>query len=292
MRSGTDSEKASDYEHIASAIRYLDKRFKEQPSLKDVASAVGLSEFHFQRLFRRWAGISPKRFVQYLTAEHARRVLACSRDVFKATYDSGLSGLGRLHDLCVNIYAATPAQVRDAGASLEIRFGFVTSPFGLCFIAVTDRGLAGLEFVDEGKKQDAMTKFRGRWKSARFVEAVDEVSRVASRVFSTGPRSDEMPFTVFVNGTNFQIRVWEALARVPPGCFVTYTDVATSIGNPAAVRAVGSAIAANPIGYLIPCHRIILKSGAFGEYRWGAVRKRALLGWEAGQIGANAEEHE
>lgn len=281
--------RSNDYERVAEAIRFLDAHFKEQPRLKDVASAVGLSEFHFQRLFRRWAGISPKRFLQYLTAEYARSVLLESQDVLAASFDSGLSGPGRLHDLLVNIYAATPAQVSKAGANLVIEYGFASTPFGACLVAQTDRGLCGLSFIDVGDREHTLGELQEQWPNASFVSNDKVAHQFVKRIFSAARRTSEKPITVHLKGTNFQIRVWEAMLRIPPGKLVTYSEVAQSIGEPRAVRAVGSAVGRNPIAYVIPCHRVLLKSGVIGNYRWGSDRKRAILGWEAARFRTAAE---
>jgi AraC family transcriptional regulator, regulatory protein of adaptative response / methylated-DNA-[protein]-cysteine methyltransferase len=271
----------NDYQRVAQAIEYLDETFRNQPSLKEIATAVGVSEFHFQRLFRRWAGISPKRFLQFVTAEYARSLLVGSRDMLDVTYGSGLSGPGRLHDLFVNIYAATPSQVRELGAGLVVRYGFAPTSFGECLAATTERGVCALSFVAERQRTEAFRQLARRWSRSTF-ERDDSVARaVAARIFSAAKRATAEPLTVFLQGTNFQIRVWEALLRVPPGKAVTYEGLAAGIGVPGAARAVGLAVGHNPVAYLIPCHRVLLKSGAFGGYRWGSTRKRAMLAWEA-----------
>jgi AraC family transcriptional regulator of adaptative response/methylated-DNA-[protein]-cysteine methyltransferase len=275
----------TDYERVAEAIEFLDRHFREQPTLKEVAAAVGLSEFHFQRVFRRWAGISPKRFLQFVTAEHARSLLASSRGVLDATYDVGLSGPARLHDLFVSVYAATPAQVREAGAGLVVRFGFAATPFGECLAASTERGICALSFTDAGGREGALEELRRRWSRASLVLDGAASREVAERIFSASGRAGDRPLTVFLHGTNFQIRVWEALLRIPAGGAATYRDVAAAVGSPRAARAVGAAIGCNPIAFVIPCHRVLRKSGAFGDYRWGSVRKRAILGWEASRAG-------
>lgn len=269
----------SDYEIVEQAIRYLEANFREQPELSDVARHVGLSEAHFQRLFRRWAGISPKRFLQYLTAQHARELLADSRSVLDVSYAVGLSGGGRLHDLMLNVVAATPGEVKSGGAGIAIRYGFHESPFGEAMIAVTDRGLCALAFVQNDDRDHLLDELRARWPAAEITESVAATQKYARMIF--GDSAGDI--TLFVKGTNFQIRVWEALLRVPSGRAVTYEDIAFSIGQPTAVRAVGAAVGQNPIAYLIPCHRVLRKSGVFGEYHWGSTRKKALLGWESAQ---------
>jgi AraC family transcriptional regulator, regulatory protein of adaptative response / methylated-DNA-[protein]-cysteine methyltransferase len=267
----------SDYEIVEAAIRYLEEHFREQPELSDVARHVGLSEAHFQRLFRRWAGISPKRFLQYLTAQHARELLTDSRSVLDVSYAVGLSGGGRLHDLMLNVVAATPGEVKSGGAGMQIKYGFHDSPFGESLIATTDRGLCALAFVQHDDRERLLDELRKRWPAAEIVESKTATTKFARIIF--GDSAGEI--TLFVKGTNFQIRVWEALLRVPAGRAVTYEDIAYNIGQPTAVRAVGAAVGQNPIAYLIPCHRVLRKSGVFGEYHWGSTRKKALLGWES-----------
>lgn len=267
----------SDYELVAAAIGYLEKNFREQPELGDVARYIGLSEAHFQRLFRRWAGISPKRFLQFLTAEHARRLLRDSRSVLDVSYEVGLSGGGRLHDLMLNVVAATPGEVKSGGQGLTINYGFHDSPFGESLVAVTERGLCGLAFVQGGNHTELLRELQARWPQAQLEEDLARTRAVARQIFGDSAGA----VTLFLKGTNFQIRVWEALLRVPAGHAVTYEDIAQSIGQPTAMRAVGAAIGQNPIAYLIPCHRVLRKSGVFGEYHWGASRKKALLAWES-----------
>lgn len=276
-----------DYTRIERAIRFLEAHAREQPDLDTVAAAAGLSPHHFQRLFRRWAGISPKRFVQFLTAGHARELLAHRRSALDAALATGLSGGGRLHDLMVNVYAATPGELRERGAGLAIRYGFAPTPFGECLIARTERGICHLAFVAEGRRaaQDELT---ARWPQARFARAADTAA-LARRLFAPNGRAGR-PLALHLHGTNFQIRVWEALVRIPAGAAVCYEDLAAAIGAPAATRAVASAVAANPVAVLIPCHRVIRKTGAFGDYHWGGTRKRALLAWEAAHTADEQEE--
>lgn len=274
----------SDYEIVEAAIRYLENNFRQQPELADVARHVGYSEAHFQRLFRRWAGISPKRFLQYLTAEHARQLLSDSRSVLDVSYDVGLSGAGRLHDLMLNFTAATPGEVKSGGLGLRIRYGFHDSPFGEAMLAVTDRGLCALAFVQDDNRAHAMRELRARWPNAHLEEDVAATLPAARIVFGGAPGQ----LTLFLKGTNFQIRVWEALLRVPAGHAVTYEDIAHNIGRPTAMRAVGAAVGQNPIAYLIPCHRVLRKSGVFGEYHWGSARKKALLAWESAHASVGA----
>ena len=267
----------SDYTVIESAIRYLEQHFRDQPELHDVARHVGLSEAHFQRLFRRWAGISPKRFLQFLTAEHARQLLRDSRSVLDVSYEVGLSGGGRLHDLMLNVVAATPGEVKNGGLGMQIDYGFHPSPFGESLLAVTQRGLCSLAFVQNDNREELLDELRARWPHAELIESAAQTQSAARAAF--GDSGGQV--TLFLKGTNFQIRVWEALLRVPAGRAVTYEDIAHTIGQPTAVRAVGAAVGQNPIAYLIPCHRVLRKSGVFGEYHWGSARKKALLAWES-----------
>jgi AraC family transcriptional regulator of adaptative response/methylated-DNA-[protein]-cysteine methyltransferase len=270
----------SDYQRIEQAIRYLSENFRQQPSLGQVAARVGLSEFHFQRLFRRWAGVSPKRFLQFLTAEYARGVLQASGSVLEAAWESGLSGGGRLHDLTVALHAATPGEIKSRGAGLTIRYGFHPSPFGEALIAATTRGICALAFL-QGSREDALESVRPPWKNAAFVPDQTATAVLAERLFSRREQQSGGDLVLHVQGTNFQIKVWQALLCLPPGSAATYGDIATAIGAPGAARAVGSAVGQNPVAWLIPCHRVIRKSGMLGGYRWGTVRKKAMLGWEA-----------
>ena len=275
----------TDYDVVAEAITYLEQNFRNQPELADVAKHVHLSEAHFQRLFRRWAGISPKRFLQFLTAEHARELLRASRSVLDVSYEVGLSGGGRLHDLMLNVIAATPGEVKSGGLGMDIRYGFHESPFGESLIATTDRGICNLAFTQDDNREHLVAEMRHRWPNATFIEDTGRTRAIARQIFGDSAGA----VTLFLKGTNFQIRVWEALLRVPSGRAVTYEDIAHSIGHPTAVRAVGAAVGQNPVAYLIPCHRVLRKSGVFGEYHWGATRKKALLAWETARF-AGVEE--
>jgi len=274
----------SDYERIERAIRYLEKNYQQQPGLKELARGAGLSEFHFQRLFRRWAGISPKRFVQFLTAGHVVRMLRESRTNLDAAYDAGLSGGGRLHDLLVNFHAVTPGELKRAGTGVTIQYGFHPSPFGECLIAVTARGICHLGFIPPEKHQAALTELAAAWPRARLEAAPRVTAPLARRLFTRG-NNLAYGIGLHARGTNFQIKVWEALLRIPPGRVASYEAIAQRIRAPRAVRAVANAVAHNPVAWLIPCHRVIRKSGALGGYRWGETRKKALLAWEAAQAG-------
>jgi AraC family transcriptional regulator of adaptative response/methylated-DNA-[protein]-cysteine methyltransferase len=279
----------SDYARIEKAIHYLEANFRTQPALADVAAQVHLSEYHFQRLFRRWAGISPKRFLQYLTAEFARRLLHESHTVLAASDAAGLSGTGRLHDLLVNLHAATPGEIKAQGANLHIQYGFHPSPFGECLLAVTGRGICGIEFVATDGRGAALAHLKRQWPAATWRQQPRATQPAAARLFAAARAAGDR-FDLYVRGSNFQVKVWEALLRIPSGSAVSYETIAARIAAPTATRAVASAIARNPVAFLIPCHRVIRKTGAFGEYRWGSARKKAMLGWEAAQRAAGKEE--
>lgn len=275
--------KAEDYSRIEKAILYLEENYQRQPELREVAQSVHLSEFHFHRLFRRWAGISPKRFIQFLTLEHAKKLLDGPHSVLDATYDSGLSSPGRLHDLFVNIEAMTPGEFKAKGAGLRISYGFHPSPFGECLLAATERGICGLGFVDAGGRGRTLRDFQARWPEAHWEENPRRTQPYIDRIFSGKNHNGNRPITLVLQGTNFQVKVWEALLKIPMGSVVPYEVLATKVCSPQAARAVGGALGKNPIAFLIPCHRVIRKAGGIGGYHWGAARKKAMLAWEAAQ---------
>jgi len=274
-----------DYARIEKAIRFLDAHYQDQPELDAVAREVGLSPYHFQRLFHRWAGVSPKRFLQFLTVDHARRLLDGNASVLDAALDAGLSGPSRLHDLFVAYDAVTPGEAKRKGAGLAIACGFHASPFGECLVGATARGLCWLGFVTAEGRRGALDRLRGRWPHATLAEDAGATAPLAARAFA--PRRGGPPLPVHLTGTNFQLKVWEALLRIPPGGVVAYEDVARAVGSPGAVRAVGSAVGRNPLAFLVPCHRVIRKTGPFDAYAWGRERKRAILGWEAARFGTS-----
>ncbi|HXW15410.1 MAG TPA: methylated-DNA--[protein]-cysteine S-methyltransferase [Terriglobia bacterium] len=279
--------KVEDYSRIERAILFLEENYHRQPELREVAQSANLSEFHFQRLFRRWAGISPKRFIQFLTLEHAKRLLGGSHSVLDATYDAGLSSPGRLHDLFVNIEAMTPGEFKTRGAGLRINYGFHPTPFGECLLSVTERGICGLGFIDAGGRAPLLRDFQARWPEAKWEENTQLTLPYIRRIFGGEKANGNLPITLVLQGTNFQIKVWEALLRIPMGSVVPYEDLATAVCSARAARAVGSAVAKNPIAFLIPCHRVIRKAGGIGGYHWGAARKRAMLAWEAARTQAS-----
>jgi len=272
---------ARDYTRVEKAIVFLESNHHHQPALNEIAASVGLSEFHFQRLFSRWVGISPKRFLQFLTKEYAKDLLKGPSNVLDTALDAGLSGTGRLHDLFVSCEAVTPGQYRGKGAGIEIAYGIHASPFGDCLLGITDRGICWLTFVRDRSKKDLLDELYRYWQNATLVSAPDRTGSLIDSIFTFATARQPAPLHLYVQGTNFQIKVWEALLKIPLGRAVTYQDIARHIGMPRAARAVGNAVGKNPIPYLIPCHRVIRKMGVFGYYGGGPARKKAMLGWEA-----------
>lgn len=279
---------ADDYRRIERAIGYIEAHADKQPSLAEVASHLGLSEYHFQRLFRRWAGLTPKDFLQYVTLGRAKRLLTQSRSLLDASLEVGLSGTGRLHDLFTTIEAMTPGEYKRGAAGVTIRWGRHATPFGEALFACTERGLCHLAFIDGQGPQDALDDLTSRWPAAGWIEDPDVTGRYADEVTVRMAGGAARPLALLLKGTPFQTRVWEALLTIPEGAAMTYGDLAARIGTPGASRAVGTALAANPIGYLIPCHRVIQATGAIGQYRWGAQRKQALLAVEGGRQAARS----
>lgn len=272
------TQSAEDYQRIEQAIQYLENHYREQPSLEDVAANIGLSEFHFQRLFTRWAGVSPKRFLQFLTKEGAKDLLSRSQNLLDTTHQVGLSSLGRLHDLFVTAEAVTPGEYKTRGEGVTIRYGLHASPYGKCLVAVTERGICHLGFVRKATSEgDAIDNLVADWKNAQMIEDHSSTFPFVDAIFDAAPGT---PLHVHLRGTNFQLKVWEALLQIPAGAVTTYEGLAQRIGQPNAPRAVGTAVGHNPIAVLIPCHRVIRKIGDFGNYRYGASRKKALLARE------------
>lgn len=274
------SEASVDYLLVEQAIQYLEQNFRQQPDLQAIADHVGLSEYHFQRLFTRWVGISPKKFVQFLTLNYAKELLAESRSLLETTYEAGLSSPGRLHDLFITHEAVTPGEYKRLGDGLDISYGFHATPFGRCLLGVTARGVCGLSFVDEGQQGQTLDALAANWPLAELARDDERTRPYIDQIFAT-TRTKPATLPLLLKGTNFQIQVWRALLRTASGTAVTYSDVAQLAGKPKAVRAVGTAVGRNPIAYLIPCHRVIRQTGSFGQYHWGATRKKAILGWEA-----------
>lgn len=270
---------SEDYLRIEQAIEYLEKNANSQPELSEIAGAMGLSEYHFQRMFSRWAGISPKRFLQFLTKESAKDLLVKSENLLDTTYGVGLSSLGRLHDLFVTTEAVTPGQYKSGGAGLTIRYGLHDTPFGKALLGTTERGICHLGFVGNSEG-DAIDRLYADWQQAQMIEDYDATATLVEPIFDLSQRNRK-PLHLHLRGTNFQLKVWEALLQIPPGAVISYQGLAEQAGRPRASRAVGTALGRNPIAVLIPCHRVIRKLGEFGNYRYGVVRKKALLGREA-----------
>ena len=282
------SHASADYNRVEKAIKFLENHFSSQPGLKDIAAHIGLSEYHFQRLFSRWVGISPKRFLQFLTKEYAKQLLENSVNLLDVTYEAGLTSPGRLHDLFVTCEAVTPGEFKNRGEGLTITYGFHASPFGECMLATTDRGICGFYFVKEGNRNHIFSELKYFWKNAELVEDPDASRTLVNQIFNPSFANDSVPLHLILNGTNFQIKVWEALIKIPFGTMVSYEDVAVQIGLPKATRAVGTAVGKNPISFIIPCHRVIRKNAEFGCYGGGPARKKAILGWEAAHVGFHA----
>jgi AraC family transcriptional regulator, regulatory protein of adaptative response / methylated-DNA-[protein]-cysteine methyltransferase len=271
----------TDYERIEKAIAYLKENFKEQPDLQEVASQVHLSSFHFQRIFREWAGVSPKKFLQFLSIEYAKGLLKQNLSIADVSFETGLSGTSRLHDLFIGIEGMTPGEFKSGGESLQIQYSFAETTFGDIIIASTGKGICYLAFVEEEKK--GIENLRKFFPKAGLVQKTDLMQQEALRFF-TGDWADLKKVKLHLKGTPFQLKVWQSLLQIPFGGMSTYASIAENIQNPKASRAVGTAIASNPIAYLIPCHRVIKSTGLTGDYHWGANRKSAILGWEAARI--------
>ena len=285
MNTKTDlRQSAEDYLRIEQAITYLENHYKDQPSLEEIAANIGLSEFHFQRVFTRWAGVSPKRFLQFLTKEGAKDLLNQSENLLDTTHQVGLSSLGRLHDLFVTTEAVTPGEYKSRGEGVTIRYGIHLTPFGKCLIGLTERGICHLGFV-QTSEGDAIDNLVSDWKEARMIEDYRATAALVEPIFDLRYNTRIKPLTLHLRGTNFQLKVWEALLAIPAGSVTTYEGIASRIGKPAATRAVGTAVGHNPIAVLIPCHRVIRKVGEFGNYRYGPLRKKALLAYEAALSG-------
>jgi AraC family transcriptional regulator of adaptative response/methylated-DNA-[protein]-cysteine methyltransferase len=271
----------NDYERVANVIRFLDRHHTDQPDLNQLAAAAGLSPFHFHRLFSTWAGVTPKDFLQCLTLEHVKRLLLDGSNVFDAALDAGLSGAGRLHDLCVMLEAASPGEMKNGGSGLQIDHGFAETPFGEALIAETTRGICHLSFVNGQGRNGARDLLASQWPNAKLHRSDARITELSAEIFTLGPEArSRRPLRAFVRGTSFQLRVWRALLRVPSGALTTYGRLADAIGQSQAARAVGSAVGANPIAFIIPCHRVIRETGALGNYHWDPIRKRAIVGWE------------
>lgn len=272
-----------DYERVERAIGYIVRHYKDKPSLEDVAAAIQVSPFHFQRLFSKWAGISPKKFIQFLSLDYAKASLrAPGTSVLDAAYDAGVSGAGRLHDLFMTIEGMTPGAFKQQGAGLDINYDFADSPFGTVMIASTRDGICHMAF--EADRDAGFDTLYRTFPEARFHQRQDQMQTHALSVFGRNQASPDGKIKLHLQGTPFQIKVWEALLKIPMGGLASYGEIARKIGQPAASRAVGTAIGHNPVAFLIPCHRVIRQNGAIGGYMWGAERKQAMIAWEGAQM--------
>jgi AraC family transcriptional regulator, regulatory protein of adaptative response / methylated-DNA-[protein]-cysteine methyltransferase len=272
------------YERIAEAIHYIKANFKSQPSLDEIAEMINLSPFHFQRMFTEWAGVSPKQFLQYISIAHAKEILKTKQaTLFDAAYETGLSSTGRLHDLFIKIEGMTPGEFKNGGENLDINYSFADTPFGNTIVASTIKGICYMAFTDT-HEEEAFEKLQLAFPRARFRQIVDIIQQNALCIF-TNDWSKLNQIKLHLKGTDFQIKVWEVLLKIPMGQLSTYGTIATDINNSKASRAVGTAVGSNPVAYIIPCHRVIQSSGVLGNYMWGPIRKAAMIGWEASRVG-------
>jgi AraC family transcriptional regulator of adaptative response/methylated-DNA-[protein]-cysteine methyltransferase len=272
-----------DYEAVRRAIAFISEHWRAQPTIEAMADAAHVTPDELHHLFRRWAGLTPKDFMQALTLDHAKRLLRDSVSVLDAAHDSGLSGPGRLHDLFVTHEAMSPGEWKKGGEGTRLAYGFHPSPFGTAVVIASPRGLAGLAFADDGGEAEALADMQRRWPLATYVHDQAGTAAIARRIFDSSQWSADQPLRVVLIGTDFEVRVWETLLRIPLGRATTYSDIASRLAAPKASRAVGAAVGKNPISFVVPCHRVLGKSGALTGYHWGLTRKRAMLGWEAGQ---------
>jgi AraC family transcriptional regulator of adaptative response/methylated-DNA-[protein]-cysteine methyltransferase len=280
------SSSAADYDIVRRAIAHIRGNWRTQPEIEQIAEAAGVTPTELHHLFRRWAGLTPKAFLQALTLDSARNLLRDSASVLDASYEVGLSGPGRLHDLFVTHEAMSPGEWKTGGEGLTVYYGFHPALFGTALVMATDRGLCGLAFADPGEEKAAVSDMRSRWPRATYVEDSARTAPLCARIFDKKLWREDRPLRVVLIGTDFEVRVWETLLRIPMGRATTYSDIARSIGKPKAPRAVGAAVGKNPISFVVPCHRVIGKSGELTGYHWGLTRKRAMLGWEAGAVAA------
>ncbi len=269
----------SDYQRIAQAIDFINANAKQQPSLEEIAGHLHLSPFHFQRLFSQWAGVTPKKYLQILTVDRAKQLLAQSKSLLDVSDSVGLSSSSRLHDHFVQLEAASPGEYKAGGADMEIQYSVADSPFGDVFIAVTPRGICKLSFLSNNIDQH-IVDLHGQWPNARLIKQISETTKIVEALFA-GEQNINEPLSLYVRGTNFQVNVWRALLQIEPGCINSYGQVATAVGRPKASRAVGTAIGSNPVGFFIPCHRVLQQNGKIGGYLWGETRKHAIHAWES-----------
>ena len=275
-------EAARDYERVRGTLDWLREHWREQPPLELLAERNGMSPAHLQRLFMRWAGLSPKAFVQALTIDHARKLLRASANMLETAYEVGLSGPGRLHDLFVTHEAMTPGSYKARGRGLTIRYGFHDCTFGRALLMRTEQGICGLAFADQGGEPEVLADMQGRWPAAEYVEDPAATGPAIARIFNPARWKAEHPLRIVFIGTDFETRVWQRLLKLPIGQATSYSDIAADLGKAGASRAVGSAVGRNPISFVVPCHRVLAKSGGLGGYHWGLTRKQAIIGWEAG----------
>jgi AraC family transcriptional regulator, regulatory protein of adaptative response / methylated-DNA-[protein]-cysteine methyltransferase len=282
---GSENATLRDYDSVRRAIGFISENWRNQPTIEAMADAASVTPDELHHLFRRWAGLTPKDFMQALTLDHAKGLLRNSASVLDAALDSGLSGPGRLHDLFVTHEAMSPGEWKNGGAGMTLRFGFHPSPFGTAIVIASGRGLAGLAFANPGEEQPALADMQRRWPRATYIEDTAGTAGLAQRIFDTKMWREDQPLRVVLIGTDFEVRVWETLLKIPMGRAVCYSDIANKIKNPKASRAVGAAVGRNPLSFVVPCHRALGKSGALTGYHWGITRKQAMVGWEAGQVG-------
>jgi AraC family transcriptional regulator of adaptative response/methylated-DNA-[protein]-cysteine methyltransferase len=282
---GSENATLRDYDSVRRAIAFISEHWRAQPTIEAMADAASVTPDELHQLFRRWAGLTPKAFMQALTLDHAKGLLRDSASVLDAALDSGLSGPGRLHDLFVTHEAMSPGEWKNGGAGMTLRFGFHPSPFGTAVVIASGRGLAGLAFADHGEEQSALADMQRRWPRATYLEDRAGTAALAQRIFDTKLWRADQPLRVVLIGTDFEVRVWETLLKIPMGRAVCYSDIATKIKSPKASRAVGAAVGKNPVSFVVPCHRALGKGGALTGYHWGITRKQAMLGWEAGKVG-------
>jgi AraC family transcriptional regulator, regulatory protein of adaptative response / methylated-DNA-[protein]-cysteine methyltransferase len=276
-----------DYDSVRRAIAFISEHWRTQPTIEAIADSAAVTPDELHHLFRRWAGLTPKAFMQALTLDHAKALLRDSASVLDAALDSGLSGPGRLHDLFVTHEAMSPGEWKHGGSGMMLRYGFHPSPFGTAIVMATSRGLAGLAFADPGEEQAALADMKGRWPNATYVEDYLSTAPLAQRIFVPKLWRSDQPLRVVLIGTDFEVRVWETLLKIPMGKAVSYSDIANKISAPKASRAVGAAVGKNPVSFVVPCHRALGKDGKLTGYHWGITRKQAMLGWEAGQVSAS-----
>jgi AraC family transcriptional regulator of adaptative response/methylated-DNA-[protein]-cysteine methyltransferase len=275
-------DKSTNYYRIEKAIRYIEENFKRQPDLDEIAAEVNLSPFHFQCLFVDWVGLTPKKFLQFLTMNYLKTQIHSSRNVIEAADSAGLSSQSRVYDLFINVEGMSPQQFKTAGLGMEIFYGYHATPFGMCFIAIAERGICELHFVDKDLQRTEYRQFQQKWCLAKLTHQPDYTQEYIQRIFKPEPCQDKIH--LLVQGTSFQIKVWEALVNIPFGQVNSYEQLASRVGHPGNIRAVASAAGRNPVSYLIPCHRVITKEGDVGNFNWGRIRKRTMIAWEMAQI--------